>query len=311
MDSSKCLCGNPITDFERTKLQNWLDLLPPNSYQQAYSSFCLSENKFNSTYSSKNLEIHIKNVLEYKDRANEKDQMISELDADEKNSQNIEELITNRKDAEEKLNECKAAYDKIHSSEVKYSALLNKYKKDLDAATKKLAGNEAIDRKIEIMKNVSQYFKDKLDSTSKEYSEKLEIAIQDLVNKMLTSVRKVNVSQDFLLKVYDSYNDESKSEGQFAVVSFAYIGGILNVLKDIDRLKNKEYPLVLDGPFSKLDIDQRQNVINTIPEYAPQVILFSKDNLQEYIPKEKTGFVWTIKSNNEQNVATVEEGFLW
>lgn len=64
---------------------------------------------------------------------------------------------------------------------------------------------------------------------------------------MLTSKRNVSVSSEFSVRVTDSFDDESKSEGQFAVVSFAYIGGILKMLQDVEDLKGKEYPLVLDG----------------------------------------------------------------
>ena len=128
---------------------------------------------------------------------------------------------------------------------------------------------------------------------------------------MLTSKRYVKVSPEFSVRVEDSNGDESKSEGQFAVVSFAYIGGILKMLKDDDKLSSKEYPLILDGPFSKLDSDQRQNVINVIPKFAPQVILFSKDNLQDYFEADSIGRVWTLVSNDEKNIASVEEGFLW
>ena len=128
---------------------------------------------------------------------------------------------------------------------------------------------------------------------------------------MLTSKRKVTVSKDFAVRVYDSHDNESKSEGQFAVVSFAYIGGILDMLKNEKNLVNKEYPLVLDGPFSKLDKEQRANVINVIPQLAPQIILFSKDNLQNLIPNENLGYVWTIESNEEKNIAKVRRGFLW
>lgn len=69
--------------------------------------------------------------------------------------------------------------------------------------------------------------------------------------------------------------------------------------------------MVLDGPFSKLDMIQRQNVVDELPQFAPQVILFSKDDLQEVFSKESIGSVWTIQSNEEKNVAHVEEGFLW
>ena len=76
-------------------------------------------------------------------------------------------------------------------------------------------------------------------------------------------------------------------------------------------LKAKEYPLVLDGPFSKLDPDQRQNVVNMLPTFAPQVILFSKDDLHSVFPTDTIGRVWTIVSNDEKNIARIEEGHLW
>ena len=132
-----------------------------------------------------------------------------------------------------------------------------------------------------------------------------------LIDNMLTSRRTVAVSPEFAVRITDSFNDESKSEGQFAVVSFAYIGGILKMLLSEEHLKSKEYPLVLDGPFSKLDPDQRQNVVNMLPTFAPQVILFSKDDLHGVFPEDSIGRVWTIVSNDEKNVARIEEGHLW
>ena len=83
------------------------------------------------------------------------------------------------------------------------------------------------------------------------------------------------------------------------------------MLKDDQNLNSKEYPLVLDGPFSKLDPDQRQNVVNMLPQFAPQVIIFSKDDLHDVIVSDNIGRVWTIQSNEEKNVARVEEGKLW
>ncbi len=69
--------------------------------------------------------------------------------------------------------------------------------------------------------------------------------------------------------------------------------------------------MVLDGPFSKLAPDQIQNVVACLPKFAPQVILFSKDDLNEVFDEEIVGRVWTIESNDEQNVAVMKEGHLW
>ena len=99
------------------------------------------------------------------------------------------------------------------------------------------------------------------------------------------------------------------SEGQFAVVSFAYIGGIFKLLGDAPELKGKEFPLVLDGPFSKLDATHRQNVIDTIPAYSPQVILFSKDDINSCFGEDGPPNVWTIYSNKGRNISTVKRGY--
>ena len=86
---------------------------------------------------------------------------------------------------------------------------------------------------------------------------------------------------------------------------------ILKVLKSHEKLSGKEYPLILDGPFSKLDEEQKKNVVTVIPQYAPQVIIFSKDPLEEFVDEGSIGKTWTIQSNDEKNYAVVKEGLLW
>ena len=80
------------------------------------------------------------------------------------------------------------------------------------------------------------------------------------------------------------------------------------MLQDAEDLKGKEYPLVLDGPFSKLDRTQRQNVADTLPVFAPQVILFSKDNLNDVISSDAIGRIWSIERKKEKNIARIVEG---
>ena len=199
----------------------------------------------------------------------------------------------------------------LESKNDKYKLYLKQQMKQFDDLTKKTAANKKIETKIEIMQAVVKHFSDKLETAAIEYSKKLEENIQLLLDDMLTSRRTVSVSREFAVRVTDSFNDESKSEGQFAVVSFAYIGGILKMLKDDPSFNGKEYPLILDGPFSKLDPDQRQNVVNMLPQFAPQVIVFSKDDLHDVFSPDSIGRVWTIQSNEEKNIARIEEGKLW
>lgn len=220
-------------------------------------------------------------------------------------------MIVARQQAEQEILELDARVAKIETEIKKFEIYRNKQMKDFDNLTRGNAASERVITKISIMEQVTAYFRKRLDDESMSYSQRLQDNIQELIDNMLTSKRYVTVSPEFAVRVTDSFNDESKSEGQFAVVSFAYIGGILKMLQSEENLSEKEYPLVLDGPFSKLDPDQRQNVVDMIPKFAPQVILFSKDDLHEVINSDNIGRVWTIISNEEKNIARVEEGYLW
>lgn len=311
LNTKTCICGRDLCDDEREHIRKFLDMMPPKSYSSMYQDFTKTAARWGNGYDKQSVEEIIKRVLINQNSVSECEKKIKELDDSEKNSKDIEDLVVGRQKAEDRVAELDRMINGLNSQIEKAKPYLKKQMKDYDKLTEANELGRIATEKIEIMQEVLRYFSDKLDKESVEYSKKLQVNIQNLLDNMLTSRRNVSVSQEFAVRVTDSYNDESKSEGQFAVVSFAYIGGILKMLKDDDNLQGKEYPLVLDGPFSKLDPDQRQNVVNMLPTFAPQVIVFSKDDLHDVISKENIGRVWTIVSNDEKNVAKVEEGKLW
>ena len=310
--SNQCICGRKIDSQEKQILESYLEKFPPYSYSELYNIFVRNAEIWGKKYNREKLDNHIDRTLNFLQLAEKCDEDIKELDEEEKNSNSaIQELIIDRSAAEEKIDELmseKSILDGDLSTLIRY---LNQQNKNFEKATSNSDNNKIIEARIEIMNCVKEHFEEKLKVVSVDYSQKFQDKIQELLDKILNSKRSVSVSSDFFVRVYDSYNDESKSEGQFAVVSFAYIGGILKLLQEEDALKNKEYPLVLDGPFSKLGNDHKQNVIDTIPKFAPQIIIFSKDSLQDNFNQEDLGYIWTIKSNDEKNVAKIEEGFLW
>lgn len=310
-ETTECICGRPLGDAERKHLETFLDMLPPKSYTNLYNEFVQTAKLWGNGYDKNAIEAKIIAVSQNNAEAEACDQAIKQLDEEEKKSADVEDLIVQRQHAEQEI----AAIDKrTGDSQIKlkaYQIALKKKMNEFDEKAKQSQEGKIAQHKIKVLSSVADSFREQLDSESLSFSQKLEDNIQSLIDYMLTSRRKVSVTPEFAVRITDSYNDESKSEGQFAVVSFAYIGGILKMLQSEGNLKEKEYPLVLDGPFSKLDQIQRQNVVDKLPEFAPQVILFSKDDLQNVFRKEDIGAIWTIQSNDEKNVAHVEEGFLW
>lgn len=310
-EHKNCLCGRCIGQEERAKLEEWKGFFPPASYKATYDKFRTKAIKYSGKYDADKLYEYLRNILQYKKNISNLETQIEDIDNDLKSCGDIDDLINERKEKEKeksKLEE-KVKANLRNISNFEHQLRIRERKTDsIDAANDKV---NKYQRRIDFMEKVVQGLKDAMNNEVKDYSSMLESEIQTLIEKMLTSKRKVVLSEDFQLQVMDSYEDEAKSEGQFAVVSFAFIGGIFKVLKSHEKLQNKEYPLVLDGPFSKLDPTQKGNVVRVIPEYAPQVIIFSKDPLEEYISNDNVGKIWTIVSNEEKNEAEIKEGYLW
>lgn len=312
LNSHTCICGRPLSEDEKNVLRAFEKKFPPFTYGEMYNILSNKAEEWGKKYSREKLEKYIYNSLNYLNLAEKCDQEIKELDEEKKNSDSsIQQLIIDRSNAERRIDDLMSEKAKLDGDLSTYTRYLNLQNRKFEQATSNSNINNAINNQIDIMNEVKDYFEKKLSSVAVDYSQKLQQKIQELLDEMLNSKRTVSVSSEFFVRVFDSFNDESKSEGQFAVVSFAYIGGILKLLQEDDVLKSKEYPLILDGPFSKLGSDHKQNVIDTIPKFAPQLIIFSKDNLQENFNSKELGSVWTIKSNLEKNVASIEEGFSW
>ncbi len=308
---NKCICEREITKKEIAYFDKLLTLYPPYSYNAMYNNLERNFENMGSDLSLENIENHINRYLEKMERIKEKESTIQELDHEEKQSEKIRDLIEKRQNIEKENKIISHDINSNYEQKKKKELIYNSAKKVVEKFEKENINNKIIDEKIELLLKIQKDFENQLKELSHIYSLKLKENIEFLLNKMLTSKRSVSVTDDFHVRVFDSYNDESKSEGQFAIVSFAYIGAIMKLLKESEQLQSKEYPLVLDGPFSKLDYDQRQNVIDTIPYYAPQVIIFSKDSLVDYFSDDVVGNIYTLTSNDEKNDAHVKEGYLW
>lgn len=311
MESDCCVCGRPLTEDERSVLRELYEHLPPKGYDSLYRNFTDLAERWGKEYDRKRFEAHIINALRCLENERSEYETIQDIDKQMQSDQQYEALVVERKKREEDIKSLREQKEALKEELYKAKLLVNKCIKEINRLSSSITTNVSIDRKIKIMEAVQKHFEELLDEKSLVYSQKLEANIQNLVAYMLEAERTVTVTPDFVLKVVDDFNDESKSEGQFATVSFAYIGGIFKLLKDEEILSNKEYPLVLDAPFSKLGEDPRQKVIDTIPDYAPQIILLSKDDIQDCFADGKIGKVYTIKTNKTQNIATIEEGFLW
>lgn len=309
LSENTCLCGNPITASERSELEKLKAMFPPLSYKYIYDQFKQSATHWTATYDDTLLPHHISKIFEIRDTIDEARKSIHEIDETLKQSDNVDGLIEKRAYAEKTINSLRQKLQQKQQELGVQQKFVTQEKAKLD---KMLAENSVateLQMQMEIMEEVRKYFDQKLLFETNAYSKDLQAAIQTLLDRMLSGTRRVTMSPKFELSVKDSFGKEDKSEGQFAISSFAYIGGICKLLSEIPSLSGKEFPLVLDGPFSKLDAQHRQNVIDTIPSYAPQVILFSKDDINDCFGEGGPSHVWTIYSNDDRHISEIKSGY--
>jgi len=300
-----CICGQTIDEVARKKLEDYLPMLPPLSLKVVYDTFVQEINELQNG-TPWDVNGHLKSITELKNQQDQADKSVQEIDESLKSMPDIQQLVDDRQSLE---TDQKYTQQRLVQTTAEIQALQqksNKLQKDFDNAVKGNQANALIEKQIALITKVKEFFEQDLQKLAKEYSAQMEKSIAKRLETMLRTKRNVEMSEDFLLKVFDNYGDEYKSEGQFAVVSFAYIGGIFDVLcGQEDAIK--EYPLVLDGPFSKLDAENRQKVLDTIPDYAPQIIVFSKDKIDDLLPASKVGQMYQITSNEHANVAVISK----
>ncbi len=310
LKSGKCIfCDEPLTEKAKAILEDYKLRVPPHSYKSIYNTYCQKLSELPIDAIEGELVGTMVAILKAKGEEEKCYEQIAQLDEAKKRDSSIQNLISERitlSDANKKIN------DDLITANAKLkiaNAKRQKLQKDYDDATVGDKQIQEIEYRMHIAEEIINRYNKRISDSCSNYSKNLEKDIRELLEAMLTSKRSVTVTKEFMLKVFDGWDDEAKSEGQFAVVSFAYIGGILKLINEATELNGKTYPLVLDGPFSKLDEEQRDNVIKTIPNYAHQVVILSKDDITEYFDKDKIGKIYSIYSNDEKNVSQLIPGY--
>ena len=307
LNQSTCICGSPLTTKEKEKLESWLMMLPPHSLKIIYDDFVkrATENLSTSKESMNKIDRLMIEFMSSLDAYIESEDEVDKinLEALKRAAEEIQPEILKRSELEKSVEATIRQLSVIRRNYLEAEHDKKVAKNRFDSALEKEGFFNGIKEKVDLLEEVKNELINEFNVGVTKYSKSLSRNIDLLLVKMFNGERMASLDETFKLHVYDDFGNESMSEGQFAVVTFAYIGGILTSLREykIDKL----FPLVLDGPFSKLDRTHIKNVVDALPSFANQIIIFSKDNLDSYINNDIVGSVYTIESNAQRNIATV------
>ena len=156
----------------------------------------------------------------------------------------------------------------------------------------------------------------KLTKDKKEIREKLEKAVNEIFQQMYHGNLQIKIDEKFVV----SNSELEKSTGSKTVQNFAFVTGLITLIKDklnsqqSDELEDADvpletYPLVMDAPFSSTDNEHIENICKVLPKHIDQMILFVMAKDYTHASKALSEFVgkkYEITKDSEIE-ATVEE----
>lgn len=305
----KCICGQNLDMEHINHLNHWLELLPPKSYINVYDNYIknLNKNLENSKNDLSGLHDKYIRILELEKEISDFEEKLDKCEKDiseaSKNT-SVEEMVKKRNENNKFLADARTTFSEVKGEINELEKNVSTNKRALEDALKTDKAKKENEYRMKVVKQIKEEFVSEFKNKENNYRCTLTNNIEHFIKIMLNGERTSFLDDNYRLHVRDDFGNESLSEGQFAVVTFAYISGILKTLKDTRKALN--FPLVLDGPFSKLDVTHISNVSKELPKVAKQMIIFSKDDLSNWFEKDSIGSIFKIVSNSQQNVAHVE-----
>ena len=308
LEKNVCICNRSIDDEARSFIQNTIDSMPPDSYIYQLKQFASKSSDYIrlSQPEYDEFDTHFSNVTELRNKIlglNEDNKKLTEdlkkIDDTKDLAAEYESLTKKEKEYNSKKNEALTNEKKFKDASLKFEA---EYDKVIENKKIKSIYDEKIELLEKIKKVIEEEFDRKVDSTVKTLEESI-LDVYKILSTRKEDFDKINFLQDnFALR------NVSRTGGQEAIDVYSYIIGMIKALHQLETdSKEKEFPIIIDAPFSHTDVIQANHVFETLPEIAPQVIILSLelDKFRSSIDDNRVGHVYVITSNETQTIADI------
>ena len=171
----ECICGREIGREEIISLEKWKQYFPPASYKSTYDKFSRQAIKFSGRYDENRLLSYFKDVLEFKNRIRKTEEQMSEIDKELRSAGNIDELLSERRDIEEKLVKVKREISRNDSLKGEFEHQKNIRERAVENVGHASAEVQRYERFICLLERASSVIKGLLNSETGEYSQMLKI----------------------------------------------------------------------------------------------------------------------------------------
>jgi len=297
LESNTCICGTKLRNEngEKTEhyeeVEKWLHKAGSSDIEQHAISIGVQLNGLLER--KEKLYESIRSLQKQKSKMEENKKIIeeqrSELIAhlDDKDSEEVQDLVNRRKDLEKKLDETR---ESIGAIKQRISSIKKELEEKEDKKKKADAANEQaniIKEKMNIREEALCFFEKVYSLMSDEVRKELDKRVRQVHDTISYKDFWTEITEDFRLVLRKGLGEEversvAKSTGESQITSLSFIGSIADYArnfskeKGINKLLGFEggiYPIIMDSPFGILDDNYRKSVAEGIPKLAEQVVI--------------------------------------
>ena len=309
LEKDICVCGRPLDDESRKRINDIIDIMPPGSYIYEFNQFIAK-----AKARIKNAEAQ---VLQY-------EKYLADISFLENENANSESLIQETLDELKRLDDAKDLVDELEQIKNELEAL-NRQKAGFEGkiAQKKQVydlSNRKLKEVLATSKISSQYeeylnfFEQVCDLLRKERDQKEEM-IRDTINNCVRDIFKKLTTQteldaDKIQFVNDDFSLRTTylTGGQLAVDVYSYVIGIIKALQEC-KIDNNENPIIVDAPFAFTGNEQSEHIFKTLPSVSKQTILLTLDlNKIRNLLSDTSMYDFYVINNVTQDKATIVRG---
>lgn len=287
-----CLCGRSIYP-ESPEYKHIQNLISQNVSPEFGITVRETENSLKRLLEDKieNIPVTVKSTL------NEQQRLDKDIEANQTRLDEIKGILQNFDDDD--FQKHKNAQEK-HEEEIKFlegkinqdQGRIQEIEADIKDLDEKIDTAKSLEVKAERLKRCRQLAVESAAAMQELYApheenmrKELEAEVSDIFKKLVwkeKSFREVNLSVNYELQVIDRYDGQVSSEisaGEREVLSLAFIAALAKVAvkEKLTDMLAERFPIVMDAPFTKLSDRPKENITDTIPAIANQLILFITD----------------------------------
>lgn len=288
-----CLCGTHINDAMLKTLNEQMRYQPPISKEALKASYI---NDVNSVMDG--INILVSDIERLNEELDDKyyEEFIIDEEIDDLNSKiDSSQLqdVTDLREEDKRINEEKGALS-LELSELNSQLDENKkHLRKLQAEFEHAKDQQSVNEKNKIKEKILHGAIKTLENLSTQRKSEIRHQIELLANGHFTEIisknKYIKLDENFEHKVYDEYDElTSLSSGELIAVSMSIILAIIETHKervikhdnDLESyiLTDKEFFLVMDGPFAVLDEEFSASISKKLSTTVEQVILLTNDN---------------------------------